>query len=99
MALREARRTDVRAIVEMLADDHLGRGREQLADMVPYLRAFEEIAASPNNVQYVWEEDGEVTGCLQLTFVPGLSNQGAWRVIVEGVRTLGARAGRESARR
>ena len=91
MPLREARRDDVPLIVNMLADDALGRGREQLTDMTPYLTAFDTLAADPNNTQYVWEEGGEVVGCLQLTFIPGLSQQGAWRAQVEGVRTLASR--------
>ena len=33
--------------------------------------------------------DGEVVGTLQLTFIPGLSFQGAWRAQVEGVRVRG----------
>ena len=93
MALREARREDVPFIVAMLADDHLGKGREQLDDLTPYLRALEAIQADPHNTQYVWEENGEVLGCLQLTVIPGLSQQGAWRGQVEGVRTRGDRRG------
>jgi ribosomal protein S18 acetylase RimI-like enzyme len=93
MALREARKEDVPSIVAMLADDELGKAREQLSDMTPYLRAFEAIAADPHNAQYVWEENGEVLGCLQLTLIPGLSQQGAWHAQIEGVRTLGARRG------
>ena len=93
MALRKARREDVRSIVEMLADDELGREREQLSDLVPYLKAFDVIAADPNNAQYVWEEEGAIVGCLQVTFMPGLSQQGAWHAQIEGVRTARARRG------
>jgi len=95
--LREARREDVPLIVAMLADDALGREREQLADMTPYLRALEAIQQDPHNWQYVWEENGEVLGCLQFTLIPGLSQQGAWHAQIEGVRTLGSAAA--SARR
>src|SRR5262249_18300548 len=93
MALREARREDVPFIVAMLADDHLGKEREQLSDTTPYLRALEAIHADRHNWQYVWEENGEVLGCLQLTVIPGLSQQGSWHAQIEGVRTLGARRG------
>src|SRR5262249_48633763 len=44
------------------------------------------IAADPNNTLYVWDENGAVMGCLQLTFLPGISHQGAWIAQVEGVR-------------
>jgi ribosomal protein S18 acetylase RimI-like enzyme len=91
--LREARREDVPLIVAMLADDHLGKAREQLTDMTPYLRALEAIQADPHNWQYVWDDNGEVLGCLQLTIIPGLSQQGSWHAQIEGVRTLGSRRG------
>ena len=85
--LREARREDIRRIVEMLADDVLAQGREKLSgDMKSYHAAFDAIAADPNNTLYVWDEDGEVMGCLQLTFLPGMSYQGSWTAQVEGVR-------------
>ena len=87
MALREARRDDVRRIVEMLADDEVAQGREDLSgDMAAYDAAFDAIAADANNTLYVWDEGGAVTGCLQLTFLPGLSYRGSWIAQVEGVR-------------
>ncbi|MBN8969183.1 MAG: GNAT family N-acetyltransferase [Rhizobiales bacterium] len=96
MALREARRDDVRRIVAMLADDELGQSRETLSgDMAGYYAAFDVIAADPNNALYVWEEDGEVVGCAQLIFLPGLSYQGAWSAQVEGVRVDSSRRGRK----
>ncbi len=96
MALREARREDVRRIVEMLADDELGQSRETLSgDMAGYYAAFDVIAADPNNALYVWEDDGEVIGCAQLIFLPGLSYQGAWSAQVEGVRVDSARRGQK----
>lgn len=93
MGLRDARRDEVPLIVAMLLDDHLGQTRENTDDMTPYLVAFDAIAADPSNTQYVWDENGEVLGCLQLTVIPGLSQQGAWRAQIEGVRVAGARRG------
>lgn len=93
MGLREARRDEVPLIVAMLLDDHLGKGREDMDDMTPYLKAFDAIAADPFNTQYVWDENGEVLGCLQLTVIPGISQQGAWRAQIEGVRVSGAKRG------
>lgn len=87
MALREARREDIRRIVELLADDEVAHGREDVSgDMMPYHAAFDAIAADPNNTLYVWEHDGAVVGCLQLTFIPGMSYHGSWIAKVEGVR-------------
>lgn len=86
MTLREARREDIRRVVEMLADDALASGREKLdGDMRAYQAAFDAIEADPNNTLYVWDEGG-VVGCLQLTFLPGMSYQGSWIAQVEGVR-------------
>jgi ribosomal protein S18 acetylase RimI-like enzyme len=83
--LRTARRDEVRLIVEMLSDDELGRKRET-SDLAPYLAAYDAVSADANNELMVWEENGGVVGCLQLTFIPGLSHIGAWRTQVEGVR-------------
>ncbi|MDQ8726829.1 GNAT family N-acetyltransferase [Bradyrhizobium sp. LHD-71] len=93
MALREARREDVREIVEMLLDDDLGKTREDLSDLSPYLKGFDAVAADPLNTQYVWEEDGELLGCLQLTIIPGIGQRGLWRAQIEGVRVKGLRRG------
>lgn len=87
MSLREARREDIRRIVEMLADDEVAQGREDLSgSMAAYQAAFEVIAADPNNTLYVWDQNGVAMGCLQLTFIPGMSYQGSWIAKVEGVR-------------
>ena len=87
MALREARREDIRRIVEMLADDEVARGREDFSgDMAAYEAAFDAIAADANNALYVWDHQGTVMGCLQLTFIPGMSYGGSWIAKVEGVR-------------
>jgi len=87
MPLREARREDIRRIVEMLADDEVARGREDFSgDMAAYEVAFDAIASDPNNTLYVWDHQGEVMGCLQLTFIPGMSYHGSWIAKVEGVR-------------
>ena len=92
--LREARREDIRRIVQMLADDDFAHGREKLSgDMTSYHAAFDAIAADPNNTLYVWDEDGEAMGCLQLTFLPGMSYQGSWTAQVEGVRVDSAMRG------
>jgi ribosomal protein S18 acetylase RimI-like enzyme len=93
MALREARRDDVRQIVEMLIDDDLGKSREDLNDLSPYLKGFDAIAADALNTQYVWEENGELLGCLQLTVIPGIGQRGLLRAQVEGVRVKGTRRG------
>jgi ribosomal protein S18 acetylase RimI-like enzyme len=89
MILRPAARDDVRAIVEMLADDHLGKARERLEDPLPpsYFRAFDTVSSDRNiQLMVAQDNDGTVVGCLQLCILPGLSSQGASRGLIEDVR-------------
>lgn len=87
--IRAARRDDVVFIVQMLADDALGRGRERIEEPLPrsYYDAFERVERDPN-IQLVVAEEGAaaVVGCLQLCILPGLSSQGASRALIEDVR-------------
>ncbi|RNL71929.1 GNAT family N-acetyltransferase [Streptomyces sp. I6] len=86
LLIRPASRSDVPAIVAMLADDPLGAQRESLDDPAPYLAAFTRLAEDPNQHLVVAERDGRTIGTLQLTIVPGLSRRGATRSIIEAVR-------------
>ncbi|OEU96148.1 GNAT family N-acetyltransferase [Streptomyces oceani] len=72
----------------MLADDPLGATRENPRDLTAYETAFALIEADPNQRLVVAEyaESPGVVGTLQLTFIPGLSRQGASRALIEGVR-------------
>ena len=78
---RPASIADLPAIIELLADDDLGRQREEVGPPPSprYESAFHAIAQDANQLLAVAEQDGEVVGCLQLTFIPGLSRVGAWR--------------------
>lgn len=86
--MRRATRDDLPAIVALLADDSLGAQREDpslpLAEC--YTTSFAAIDADPNQLLAVATRDGTVIGCLQLTFLPGLSRRGAWRGQIEAVR-------------
>jgi len=88
LIFRPARRGDLERVVQLLFDDPLGSRREVFADPLPagYVAAFEAIEADPNNELVVVEHAGEVVGVLQLTFIPGITLQGAWRAQIEGVR-------------
>ncbi len=85
---RRAALTDLEAIVAMLADDILGQKRENtsLPLAQTYLDAFAAIEADPNQYLAVVEMDGAVVGTLQISYMPGLSHQGAWRGEIESVR-------------
>ncbi len=95
MIFRRAVVGDVPAIVAMLADDHLGTGREDVsaAALPRYLEAFASVDRDPNQLLAVAEDAGRVVGCLQISFLPGLSRQGMWRGQIESVRTAAERRG------
>jgi len=86
--LRRARREDVPAVVALLADDDLSRSRGDFADGVTagHLAGFEAIDADPSQLLLVAQAGDRVVATLQLTFIPGISRDGAWRAQVEGVR-------------
>jgi GNAT superfamily N-acetyltransferase len=94
MRMRRAVADDVPAIVELLADDGLGRGRESVADLTPYRRAFDVVARDPAQLLAVAEVDGVIVGTVQLTVIPGLSQRGRTRGLVEAVRIASDRRGR-----
>ena len=94
--VRLARLSDLPDIIALLADDDLGRLRERVGRDVDraYIEAFLEMRASKSNLQLVAEDDEGVVGCLQLTFIRGLSRQGALRAQIEGVRVASRARGR-----
>jgi len=87
---RPAERVDVPAILRLLADDEISRSRghgvvPEEVDAATWA-AFEAIDTDPNNELIVGENAGEVIATCQLTFTPGLSRGGAWRMTIEAVR-------------
>ncbi len=85
---RRASQADLAAIIHLLADDQLGAEREVLSDPIDerYLNAFLAIEADQNQLLAVAEKSGTIIGCLQLSFIPGLSRTGMWRGMIESVR-------------
>ncbi|MGQ5260000.1 GNAT family N-acetyltransferase [Micromonospora sp. ZYX-F-536] len=90
---REAVRTDLPAVIALLADDVLGKARDFTTVDEAYERAFADISADPRNQLIVAEEGGEVVGCLQITYIPGLGRHGAERSLIESVRVRSDRRG------
>ena len=88
VSFRRAEESDLPAIVELLAADGLGRGRERpgLPLDPAYLKAFAEMERQGGNIYLLACQGEEVVGCLQLTFIAGLSRLGARRAQIEGVR-------------
>lgn len=100
ITFRDADHDDLPRIVELIADDVVAARRTGVLGAA-HLRGFEEIQASPDNdlVVAVREAevpdgeardgtggDSEVIGCMQLTYIPGISRHGAGRLLVEAVR-------------
>ena len=101
ISFRRAAIADLPAIISLLADDDLGRQREQIGPppSPSYEAAFNAIEKDPNQMLAVAVRQGDVVGCLQLTFIPGLSRVGLWRGQIESVRVAsglrGSGLGRE----
>jgi GNAT superfamily N-acetyltransferase len=96
VSYRPAHRDDLAAIVALIADDGLGRGRERTGVAIDpaYLLAYDAMAADPNQLMAIAESSGVILGYMQITFIPGLSRQGAWRGQLESVRVAAPLRGR-----
>lgn len=89
LTFRKATQADVPTIVAMLANDTLGQLREDFRDPLPatYYEAFTQIDNDSNQELMVVEnEQSEVIGTLQLSFIPYLTYQGGVRAQIEAVR-------------
>ena len=89
MNIRPVTKKDLPAIVEMLANDKLGRLREVYQTPLPkvYYTAFERIIADNNQeLLTVENEEQEPIATFQLSFIPYLTYQGGIRCQVENVR-------------
>ena len=95
LIFRPAIESDLVGIVAMLADDALGREREDSS--IPlnqmYFDSFAAIDRDPNQILAVVEENGDLIGCLQITFITGLSRLGMWRGKIESVRIAAGHRG------
>lgn len=88
MNFRKATEKDLLLIVAMMADDILGKERENFQDPLPeeYLEAFKKIDSDENQELIVLEDDnGEIIGTLQLTFIQYLNRRGGLRAQIESV--------------
>ena len=89
MNFRKATQQDVPLIVQMIANDELGKTRENYQIPLPkeYFEAFTAINADPNQELIVIENnDFEIIGTLQLSFIQYLTYQGGIRAQIEAVR-------------
>lgn len=89
MKFRKANSNDVFEIVKMIAHDKLGKLREDFRDPLPdkYYAAFENIDKDNNQELIVLEnEEREIIGTMQLSFIQYLTYQGGIRAQIEAVR-------------
>jgi len=86
LAIRPALRQDLPAILELVAQDSFSDTPEPLLPVNAHFSAFDAIAAHPDHEIVVGTMDGRIVATLQLSFIPGLSHDGAWRAQVEAVR-------------
>ena len=96
MIVRQATADDVPAIVVLLADDPLGQQRERLGASLDadYAAAYAMIEADPNQHLAVCSIGDLIIGCLQISFIPGLTRRGSLRGQIEGVRIADGWRGR-----
>lgn len=89
LVFRKARMEDLQQIVEMLADDILGKKREEIAEPLPdfYLEAFHQINQSSDNFLLTTDyQNFKNIATMQLTFIPCLVRKGAKRMNIEALR-------------
>lgn len=86
LIFRKAEEKDLLQIITLLADDILGKNRENLENIGDYKKAFQEISADKNNFLAVIEFENKVIGTCHLTLMPSLTMEGSKRMNIEAVR-------------
>lgn len=88
IVFRKARRADLAAIVELLADDAINGHRESPGEPLAqgYVDAFDAISADDAHILVAGECEGAVVATAQITFIPYLTQQGGTCAIIEAVR-------------
>ncbi|MFE2167890.1 GNAT family N-acetyltransferase [Streptomyces sp. NPDC059447] len=105
MDFREATRRDLPAVLALLADEDEVVDPASVVVDAASERAFASITADARNEVLVLTDgdgngsdgpdgtDAVVIGCLQLTYIPGLGQNGRERALVEAVRVRADRRG------
>ena len=86
IAIRSATASDISAILELLSQDSLSNPPEGGIPTPAHHVAFDAISADHNHELIVATLDDQIVGTLQISFIPGLAFNGAWRAQIEGVR-------------
>ncbi|MFD8644956.1 GNAT family N-acetyltransferase [Streptomyces zaomyceticus] len=93
LALRPATRSELPAVLALLADEETVVDPASIGVAEAYERAFAAIDADPRNEMLVLTDGELVLGCLQITYTPGLGRGGAERALIEAVRIRADRRG------
>lgn len=86
MNIRKATRDDLHKLVQLIANDPLGKTRERIDQFEKYASAFDLIMNdSHQELLAVEDEHGEIIGTFQLTFIQYLAHEGRYVMQVESV--------------
>ncbi|KQY57284.1 GNAT family acetyltransferase [Nocardioides sp. Root140] len=94
--LARATAADLDALVALIADDAIARSRGDSADAglgAAYADAFAAIDRDRAQLLVVGRAGEQVVATMQLSFIPGLSRQGATRLQIEAVRVADSQRG------
>lgn len=86
LIFRKAEEKDLIKILQLLADDILGKERENFSDISNYQKAFLEISESKNDFLMVLEYENQVIATCHLTLMSSLTRKSAKRINIEAVR-------------
>ncbi|WSA76093.1 GNAT family N-acetyltransferase [Streptomyces sp. NBC_01799] len=93
MILRTATRSDLPAVLALLADENRVVDPASVVVDEAYEKAFADIESDPRNEMLVLVDGDTVLGCLQATYIPGLGKRGEERALIEAVRIRADRRG------
>ena len=93
--IRDAFDHDIAAIVELSIAGAIEPGRYPPLDLSDpgYMAAFNAIQDDPHHRLLVAVDGEEIVGTIQVSFVPGLPDGGAWRGMLESVHVRADRRG------
>lgn len=87
ITIRKATQQDLQAILNLMADDELGKSREAPSLPEKYSPSFLQIIESTFfDIFVMTDEKGSIIGSYQLMILPHLSHQGMKRAQIESVR-------------
>lgn len=88
LSFRQASIEDLRAIIQLLNDDDLGKTRESANAQIDesYIQAFKKISEDSNQYLMVAVQDSHIIGTCHLTIMPSLTYKGSTRMQIEAVR-------------